>query len=84
MPICLVGPPECEKSPKDIFGLCENAWFLWQPIMRFSKLGLRFEDGLVSYLGVPIEQFANNEKLSWGQGAECTVSLIRPRTIMTV
>ena len=52
--------------------------------MRFSKLGLRFEDGLVSYLGVPIEQFANNEKLSWGQGAECTVSLIRPRTIMTV
>ena len=24
----------------NIFGLCENAYFPWQPIMQFSKIGV--------------------------------------------
>ena len=36
MPNCSVGPPECEMklSSKEIwYGLRENAWFPWQPLI---------------------------------------------------
>ena len=40
VPNCSLGPPECETkvSSKEFwFGLCEIAWFLWQPIANLRR-----------------------------------------------
>ena len=39
---CFVGPPSIGKSIAlkiTPFGLCEIAWFPWQPVMRFKTVG---------------------------------------------
>ena len=40
MPNCSLEPPEYEKKVSKInsFGLCENAWLPWQPILRFLRM----------------------------------------------
>ena len=41
MPNCSLGPPEYEKNALKInsFGLCENGWLPWQPILRLTDVG---------------------------------------------
>ena len=51
MPNCSVGPSECETkfSSKEIwYGLRENAWFPWQPLILFSGLGGRPTNSIIS------------------------------------
>ena len=44
---CSVVPPTCENAPKNkpvwVMG---NAWFPWQPIMRFSRMGAYLQNQL--------------------------------------
>ena len=51
MPNCSVGPSECEMkfSLQEIgYGLGENAWFPWRPLIRFSRLGGRPTNSIIS------------------------------------
>ena len=50
VPNCSLGPPGCEtkvSSKKFWFGLCEIAWFLWQPIANL-RMGVCLQN--YSYL----------------------------------
>ena len=53
VPNCSVGTPECEKkssSKQNSSRLCENAWFPWQTIMGFSRMGVYTYKLLISQL----------------------------------
>ena len=56
MQTCLVGPSECEtKFTLNIrYGLCENAWFSWQPLYGFREWGVGLQ--IQSYLGFYLSQ----------------------------
>ena len=59
MPNSSVGPSECETkfSSKEIwYGLRENAWFPWQPLIRFSRWGGGVGSQIQSYLGFYLSQ----------------------------
>ena len=46
---CSFDPPICEKFVlKHLFLLCVNAWFPWQPIMRFSRMGCTYKINHIS------------------------------------
>ena len=37
------------SSPKKHwYGLCENAWFPWQPLIRFSIMGVKSKNSIVT------------------------------------
>ena len=42
VPNCFLGPPECETMfPKiNLFGLCENVWLPWQPVLILKNGGV--------------------------------------------
>ena len=58
MPNCSVGPSECEMkfSSQEIrYGLRENAWFPWQPLIWFSRLGGGPTNSIISRLLLILE-----------------------------
>ena len=51
MPNCSVGPSKCEMKFSykiNWYGLCENAWFPWQPPYMILEVGGRPANSVIS------------------------------------